>query len=129
MPVLFWSGVGVKVAVRVRPVPEMAERLPPETVISERVKVVPGSSEKVNVMFAVSPALRVATLLLIATVGATVSMVIVRAVLVFELPAISVAFAVRLWLPFERLAVGVKLQMPELLAVVVPRTVPVTPPS
>ena len=60
-----------------------------------------------------------------------VSMVIVRPVLVFELPAISLAVAVRLWLPSEseRLAVGVKLQMPELLAVVVPRTVPVAPPS
>ena len=60
-----------------------------------------------------------------------VSMVIVRAVLVFELPATSLAVAVRLWLPSEseRLAVGVKLQMPELLAVVVPRTVPVAPPS
>ena len=59
-----------------------------------------------------------------------VSMVTVRAVLVFELPAISVAVAVRLWLPFERerLAVGVMLQMPELLAVVVPRIV-VPPPS
>ena len=80
-------------------------------------------------MVAVSPALRVATLLLIATVGATVSMVTVRFVLVLELPAISLAVAVRLWLPFERLAVGVMLQMPELLAVVVPRTVPVAPPS
>ena len=113
---------------------EMAERLPPVTVTSPVVpsQVKPlGSSEKVNVMVAVSPALRVATLLLIATVGATVSMVIVRAVLVFELPATSLAVAVRLWLPSEseRLAVGVKLQMPELLAVVLPRTVPLTPPS
>ena len=52
---------------------EMGERLPPETVISERMKVVPGFSEKVNVMVACWPALRVATLLVIVTVGGRVS--------------------------------------------------------
>ena len=52
---------------------EMAERLPPETVISERVKVVPGFSEKVNVISACSPALSLATLLVIVTVGRNVS--------------------------------------------------------
>ena len=52
---------------------EMAERLPPETVISERVKVVPGFSEKVNVMVACWFALRVETLLVIVTVGRNVS--------------------------------------------------------
>ena len=56
-----------------------------------------------------------------------VSMVIVRAVLVFELPAISVAVAVRLWLPFVRLVVVVMLQIPELLAVALPRIVVPSP--
>jgi hypothetical protein len=37
-------------------------RFPVEQEISARVKEVPGSSEKVNVMVAISPALRVATL-------------------------------------------------------------------
>ena len=55
-------------------------------------------------------------------------MVIVRPLLVFELPATSLAVAVRLWLPLVRLAVGVMLQLPELLALVVPRIV-VPPPS
>ena len=51
----------------------VSERLPPETVISERVKVVPGFSEKVNVMVAVSPALKVDRLLVIVTLGDRVS--------------------------------------------------------
>ena len=70
---------GVKTAVRVRPVPLIAPKKPPETVRSPNVpfqiKLFPGSSEKVKVMMAVSPTLRVATLDVIATVGATVSMV------------------------------------------------------
>ena len=49
------------------------DRVPVEQVISERVKVVPGSSEKVNVMVACWFALRVATLLVIVTVGGRVS--------------------------------------------------------
>ena len=54
---------------------EMGERLPPETVISERMKVVPGFSEKVNVMVAVWSArmLLVPLLLVIVTVGGRVS--------------------------------------------------------
>ena len=48
-------------------------RVPFEREISARVKEVPGSSEKVNVMVAVSPALRVARLLVIVTVGGRVS--------------------------------------------------------
>ena len=71
--------VGVKTAVRVRPVPLIAPKAPPETVRSPAVpfhtKLVPGSSEKVNVMVAVSPTFSVATLDVIATVGASVSMV------------------------------------------------------
>ena len=87
VPSLFWSGVGVKVAVVLKYVfpsvpvnelmAEMADRLPPETVISPEVpsqmKEVPGSSEKVNVMVAVSSALRVDRLLVIVTVGGRVS--------------------------------------------------------
>ena len=75
---------GVKVAVVLKyvfpsvPVNEVmaemvAERLPPETVISERVKVVPGFSEKVNVISACSPALKVDRLLVIVTLGDRVS--------------------------------------------------------
>jgi hypothetical protein len=71
--------VGVKTAVRVRPVPLIAPKVPPEIVRSPTVpfqaKLVPGSSEKVKVMVAVSPTFSVAKLDVIATVGASVSMV------------------------------------------------------
>ena len=70
--------VGVKVAVRVSPLPLMAPRLPPVTTTSPEVpfqaKLLPGSSLKVKVIAAVPPALTAATLLVIATVGARVSM-------------------------------------------------------
>ena len=76
LPIL---AVGVNVAVRVSPVPLIAPRVPPETVRSPAVpfqaKLVPGSSENVNVMVAVSPTFSVATLDVIATVGASVSIV------------------------------------------------------
>ena len=51
------------------------DRVPVEQVISERVKVVPGFSEKVNVMVAVWSArmLLVPLLLVIVTVGGKVS--------------------------------------------------------
>ena len=69
--------VGVKTALRVRPVPLIALKVPPDTVKSPAVpsqaKLVPGSSEKVNVMVAVSPIFNVATVEVIATVGARVS--------------------------------------------------------
>ena len=69
--------VGVNVPVRVRPVPLMAPKVPPEIVKSPAVpfqaKLVPGSSENVNVMVAVSPTFNVATFEVIETVGATVS--------------------------------------------------------
>ena len=72
--------VGVKTAVRESPVPLIAPKVPPEMVRSPVVpfqaKLVPGSSENVNVMVAVSPTFSVATLDVIATVGARVSMVI-----------------------------------------------------
>ena len=71
--------VGVKTAVRVRPVPLIALKVPPEIVRSPAVpfhaKLVPGSSENVKVMVAVSPTFSVATVDVIATVGATVSIV------------------------------------------------------
>ena len=64
---------------RVSPVPLMAPKVPPETVRSPVVpfqaKLVPGSSEKVKVMVAVSPTFSVATLDAMVTVGASVSMV------------------------------------------------------
>jgi len=72
--------VGVKTAVRVRPVPLMVAKVPPETMRSPTVpfqaKLVPGSSEKVNVMSAVSPTFSAAIFEVIATVGASVSIVI-----------------------------------------------------
>ena len=48
-------------------------RVPVEQVTSAGVKESPGSSEKVNVMVAVSPALRVDRLLVMVTLGGRVS--------------------------------------------------------
>ena len=71
--------VGVKVAVRVSPVPLIALKVPPEIVRSPavpfQVKLVPGSSENVNVIVAVWPTFSAATFDVIATVGASVSIV------------------------------------------------------
>jgi hypothetical protein len=71
---------GVKIAVLDSPVPLMAPKEPPETVRSPavpfQVKLVPGSSEKVNVIAAVSPTFRAAKSEVIVTVGASVSIVI-----------------------------------------------------
>ncbi len=66
-------GVGVKVAVRVKPVPLIAPRLPPVVTMSALVKLGPGSSLKVKVMLAVWPALTALTSLPIVSVGAKVS--------------------------------------------------------
>ena len=66
---------GVKMAVRVRPEPVMAERVPPVTETSPEVNEVLGSSEKVKVMEAVSPLFNVEALLVMARVGAWVSKV------------------------------------------------------
>ena len=75
MPLL--PAVGVKMAVRVRPVPERADSLPPMTLISPMLpsqeKVLPGSLEKEKVMLAVSPALRVPLSLEMERVGARLS--------------------------------------------------------
>ena len=81
--------VGVNTAVRVRPVPLIAPKEPPVTTRSpelpSQAKLVPGFSEKVNVMLAVSPALSAATLLAILTVGNRVSMLMLG-----ERPALPV---------------------------------------
>ena len=66
--------VGVKVAVRVRPLPLIALRLPPVTMMSpvvpSQAKLLPGSLLKVNVIVAVSPDLTAGTLLVMDSVGA-----------------------------------------------------------
>ena len=71
--------VGVKVAVRDNPVPLIALKVPPDIVKSPAVpsqaKLVPGSSDKLNVMVAVSPTFSADTLDAMMTVGASVSMV------------------------------------------------------
>ena len=68
--------VGVKVAVRVRPVPLMAPSVPPVTTTSpelpSQLKPV-GVSLKLKVIVAVLPAVSAATLLVIASVDARVS--------------------------------------------------------
>ena len=85
--------VGVKVAVRVRPVPLMAERVPPETDTSPeepfQAKELPGSSEKVKVMLAVSPAFSDALSVVIARVGAVESIVTEAVEAPLRLPAPS----------------------------------------
>jgi len=72
--------VGVKVAVLVSPVPLIAPSVPPEMVRSPVVpfqaKLMPGSSEKVKVMAAVSPTFSAVTFDVMVTVGESVSMVI-----------------------------------------------------
>ena len=69
----------MKTAFRDSPVPLIAPRVPPEIVRSPadpfQVKLVTGSSENVKVMVAVSPTFSVATLDVIATLGASVSIV------------------------------------------------------
>ena len=69
--------VGVNTAVRVRLAPWMALKVPPVTTKSpvdpSHAKLVPGSSENVKVIFAVSPTLSVLTLLVMLKVGAVVS--------------------------------------------------------
>ena len=73
--------VGVNVPVRVRPVPLIGPKVPPDTVKSPadpfQAKLVPGSSEKVKVIAAVSPTFRLGKSEVIVTVGASVSIVIV----------------------------------------------------
>ena len=70
---------GVNVAVRVRPAPEIAPRVPPLTTTSPfvpfHVKVLPGSSLKLKVIVAVSPAFRTLLSLVMLSTGPTVSTV------------------------------------------------------
>ena len=69
---------GVTVAVKVLPsVRVIAESVPPETVISLLENVVPGFSEKLKVMMAVSVALRGDLEVVIVSVGATASTLVV----------------------------------------------------
>ena len=87
--------VGVKTAVRVKPVPLTAPSVPPVTstspVLPSQTKLPPGSSENVNVILAVSPALSVETLLPMLMVGAKVSMAMLGDVPALPgLPALSV---------------------------------------
>ena len=113
--------VGVKVALRVRPVPLMAPSVPPVTTTSPAVpsqaKLAPGSSLNVKVMAALCPALTAATSLVIASVGASVSMVTVWFALALPvLPLASVALALKAYVtPLVRVGV-VKIQAPFLSA-------------
>ena len=70
---LFVPGVGVKVAVRTKPEPEIAPSVPPVTTTSPdvpfQVKVEFGSSVKVKVMVAVSPIFSCDTSLVIISDG------------------------------------------------------------
>ena len=65
--------VGVKVAVRVNPVPLIAPKLPLLTTTSPNTKLLPGSSLKVKVIAAVSPAFSVDLSLVIVKLGGVVS--------------------------------------------------------
>ncbi len=86
---------GVKVAVRVKPVPLIALKVPLLTTTSPvlpfQLNVEPGSSLKVKVMVAVSPAFKVVTLLEMVKVGAKVSMLMLGVLPAPpELPVVSV---------------------------------------
>jgi hypothetical protein len=71
--------VGVKVAVRVRPVPLNALNVPPVVTMSASTKPT-GASLNVKVTAEVSPAFRVLTLLVMVSVGAKVSMLMLGVV-------------------------------------------------
>src|SRR5882757_3585912 len=122
------AAVGVNVAVRVRPAPEIALRVPPVTATSPdapfQVNVAPGSSLKVKVTVAVSPIFSDDTSLVIASVGAVVSIVTPRPDEATEtLPAGSVAFAVRVCPPADSVEL-VTLQLPPVAAAVPITVVP-----
>ena len=81
---------GVNVAVRVKPLPVIGPNVPPVTVTSLVSKPV-GASLNANVIVAVSPIFSAVLSLVIATVGATVSMVMLGVVPATPaLPATSV---------------------------------------
>ena len=66
-------GVGVKVLRRTSPSPVSALKVPPETVMSASVKLVPGSSENAKLMSEVSSLFKLATAEVMTTLGAEVS--------------------------------------------------------
>lgn len=91
--------VGVKVALRVKPLPLIAPNVPPLTitlpVLPSHANVEPGSSLKANVMIAVWPTFKLDASLVIKSVGAVVSMVMLKLLdALLTLPAASVALAV-----------------------------------
>ena len=65
--------VGVKTAVRLRPLPLSAPSVPPVSTMSLTSKLLLGSSLKLKVIVAVSPSLSVLTWLVMASAGAMVS--------------------------------------------------------
>ena len=77
LAVPFWLAAGVNMAVRVRPVPLIAPRLPPtitkSPVVPSQAKLVLGSSEKVKVMVVVSLKVKLDLSDVMATLGAVVS--------------------------------------------------------
>ena len=87
--------VGVNVAVRISPLPEIGPMVPPLTTTSplvpSHVKVLPGSSLKMKVIVAVSPAFSALLSLTMLSVGASVKMVMLGLVPAAPgLPAASV---------------------------------------
>ena len=72
-----WLAAGVNTAVRVRPVPLMAPKLPPamttSPVVPSHAKLVPGSSENVKVTEAVSVEFKLDLSEAMTTLGAVVS--------------------------------------------------------
>ena len=70
--------VGVKTAVRVVPVPLIAPSVPPTSATSLSSKLAPGFSLNAKLIVAVWPMPSALALLLIASVGATVSTLIAR---------------------------------------------------
>ena len=93
------SAVGVKVAVRVRPLPLMAPSVPPVVTMSLAPKLAPGSSLKVKVMVAVWPALTALTSLLICRPGATVSTATLCVAWVAVVPAALLTSALMVLMP------------------------------
>lgn len=95
--------VGVNTAVRVRPVPLMALKVPPVTdkspALPSHAKLARGASENVKVMLAVSPALSAVTSDVMMTLGAVVStkkaglLATAEDVMVAALPAASFKLA------------------------------------
>ncbi|MNV79381.1 hypothetical protein D3C71_1729310 [compost metagenome] len=113
---------------RTRPVPLKAPSVPPVTTTSpllpSQVKVAPGSSLNVKVMVAVSPTLRALTLLVIASVGAVVSMVSCSPTeAALTLPTASVAVAVTVCVPAAS-ALLVMLHVPPVAIPVPSKLVP-----